>query len=121
MPTLPTANWFDVSFKPERKEPIQFGSVNIVFPTVSYLWDTHTSDYPEHESGPIGIRITPVRIGAMPTFNVDQLGTFQGTYGRTGVVCSAVNAKVAISNQEVLVLEANSLDGATNPVSHSRG
>ena len=117
---MPVNNkWSNVSFTPDGQKPVFFAEVIITFPSITDMSDSNASDNPEDSTGPIGIRIAPLAIGAIAIFPVGQIGTFQGTWLVTQCIYSAINAKVYLSKQEVLVLEANSVDNFTHLVSVS--
>jgi hypothetical protein len=112
----------NVSFTPEGQPPVMFGDVMVsgTFAPLSQqlagIMPRETADI----TGPIGIRIVPTQIGHIPKFAVGQIGLFNATDSSAGVPYSVINAKVSISDAEVLVLDTNSSDGLTPPISFSR-
>jgi hypothetical protein len=111
------SRWTNVSFTPDNQRKVEFTDVNVRFPTAENFLNENASENPEGITGPIGIRIEASRIGSIAMFTQGQVGIFQGIWLGTRCIYTAVNAKVYLSTQEVLVLDAESLDKVTSPVS----
>jgi hypothetical protein len=119
----------NISFTPVEKQ-VEKKIVPFRDATVVRFFDL-TDEFFEHEQDvinrftafgatEIAIRIEPSEMGGIPTFDKGEIGTFSCVYTETGLMISAVNARVDASSQRALVLEAYSVDGVTGTITLSR-
>lgn len=114
---LEKKRWTALSFTPSHKASVPFRDATVTFPSAASLLGIEPPDDPEDITGPTFIRIHSSSIADIPKLPVGRIGSFRGRWDRTGAWFAAVNAKVMQSEEGDLILEADSLDGVTSPIS----